>query len=35
MGVGEKWVKYVRVDLWERKGCKLRSRWMLMGEDKW
>lgn len=35
MGVGEKWVKYVRVELWERKGCKLRSRWMLMGEDKW
>ena len=32
MGVGEKWVKYVRVELWERKGCKLRRR---EREDKW
>ena len=35
MGVGEKWVKYGLVELWERKGCKLRSRWVLMGENKW
>ena len=34
MGVGEKMVKYGWVELWKRKGCKLRRRWVLMGEDK-